>query len=185
MVPAARKILDLNKPIEADLFSRPLDLLYAEHYRQRVICNTLDAACGELPVVLSRAELRSIVEYLTVDLPLHIADEEDSLFPLLESRCADAKGDLTRDAIELLRGEHGTDSKLIADIANHLRAMARGQKVIMSDAAQVRIRAAAEAQRRHLAWENCVLLPIAKQWLTATDLVHLGRAMAERRGIAL
>ena len=42
-----------------------------------------------------------------------------------------------------------------------------------------------QTQRRHLSWENRTVLPVAHRRLTAADLAGLGRAMAERRGVAL
>ena len=42
----------------------------------------------------------------------------------------------------------------------------------------------AETWRLYLAWENQVLLPLAREWLSAVDLAELGRAMAARRGAA-
>jgi hypothetical protein len=45
--------------------------------------------------------------------------------------------------------------------------------------------AMSEFQRRHIAWENGVLLPLAKRRLTAGDIADLGRAMAGRRGVTL
>jgi hemerythrin-like domain-containing protein len=183
MVSPGRKKAELAASIDAALFREPLDLLYAEHYRQRIICNTLDAACGKRPVALSRAELRSIVEYLTIDLPLHIADEEEALFPLLEARCTEE--DSAGDVIELLRAEHAADQALMAEAVAPLRAMAGGRTAVIADTARAHIRAMAEAQRRHLAWENSVVLPLAKRRLTDSDLVDLGRAMAQRRGITV
>ena len=46
------------------------------------------------------------------------------------------------------------------------------------------LRTFAEAQRRHIAWENSLVLPLARKRLTAKDLETMGRNMAARRGIA-
>ena len=40
----------------------------------------------------------------------------------------------------------------------------------------------ATLQRRHLAWENGTILPLARQRLSAEDKAELGRRMTARRG---
>ena len=39
-------------------------------------------------------------------------------------------------------------------------------------------------QRRHLAWENGTILPLARKRLNKHDLAELGRKMAARRGLS-
>jgi hemerythrin-like domain-containing protein len=46
------------------------------------------------------------------------------------------------------------------------------------------VREFSETQRRHVTWEDRVLLPLARQRLTPEDLAEIGRSMAARRGIA-
>lgn len=48
----------------------------------------------------------------------------------------------------------------------------------------VNVRTLVEAQRRHLAWENGVVLPLAQKRLESGDLEEMGRNMAARRGMA-
>jgi hemerythrin-like domain-containing protein len=38
-----------------------------------------------------------------------------------------------------------------------------------------------ETQRQHVTWEERVMLPLARQRLTAEDLAKIGRNMAARR----
>jgi hypothetical protein len=38
-----------------------------------------------------------------------------------------------------------------------------------------------ESYRRHIAWENTIVLPLARARLTGEDLDKLGRAMAGHR----
>jgi hypothetical protein len=40
----------------------------------------------------------------------------------------------------------------------------------------------AETQRRHLAWENALVIPRARHILQPPDLAKLARSMAKRRG---
>ncbi|MBT6984731.1 MAG: hypothetical protein HN956_10320 [Rhodospirillaceae bacterium] len=38
-------------------------------------------------------------------------------------------------------------------------------------------------QRRHIIWENNIVLPLARRYLEAKDMESIGRGMAARRSI--
>jgi hemerythrin-like domain-containing protein len=164
-------------------FRDPLGFIYAEHYRNRIICNTLDAAGPGWPPKLSNQELQGIVEFYTVDRPLHVADEEEMLFPLLRKRCKPS--DNLPEILALLEAEHHSDASLINSVIEGLKAMIASGVVADQQLFAAKCRAMSDFQRRHLAWENSVVMPLAKRRLTAGDIAKLGRAMAQRRGINL
>ena len=64
-----------------------------------------------------------------------------------------------------------------------MEVIAKGAKLANPVRMLFNARAFAEAQRRHIAWENNVLLPLARKRLTEADLKELGRNMAAMRGI--
>jgi len=132
---------------------------------------------------LSTQELEAIIDFYTVDRPLHVADEEELLFPLLRMRCKAA--DNLPEILALLEAEHRSDQPLIDAVIDGLSSMIKRGAVADPDLFATRCRAMADFQRRHLAWENSVVMPLAKRRLTASDLVDLGRAMAARRGVTL
>ena len=66
-------------------FRTPLDVLAAEHTRQITICDMLDRWVRG-PRRTDPAELKAVHDYLVLDLPLHIEDEDGDLFPLLKRR---------------------------------------------------------------------------------------------------
>ena len=173
----------LHSEIEAipeNLFREPIDYLFADHFRQRVVCKFLDEIAFD-PIAAESARLGAIVlAYLEQELPHHIADEEQDLFPRLHSRCSPA--DKGERILDMLSAEHRRDSDLCAVVLEGLRAVAEGHEP-HNCAAFVRAAAAfAETQRRHLAWEDEVVLPLARERLTNEDLADMGRSMAERRG---
>ena len=169
--------------IPENLLREPIDYLSADHFRQKVVCKLLDDIAFD-PAGPEAVRLATIVlAYVEQELPKHIADEEEDLFPLLQQRClaADNAGRL----LSVLSEEHRQDSALCEEAREGLRALADGQEPSRG-AAFVRAAAAfAETQRRHLAWEDDVLLPLARARLTAADLRQMGRAMARRRGVNL
>lgn len=183
MVPAKRVKPSDEETVETDLFEDPLGLIYAEHYRCRVVCNTLDEIVNRFPALPNAEELQSLLTFFETDLSHHVADEEQTLFPMLSARCEDTDN---WDSIgSLLLEEHSADKQLVDQVLVGLRALAEGQPLINSEAFVAAARAMSESQRRHLAWENSVVLPLARKRLTGADLVDLGRAMAERRGQSL
>ena len=183
MVPAKRVKPSDGETVERDLFEDPIGLIYAEHYRCRVVCNTLDEIVGRFPVLPGADELRSLLTFFETDLSNHVADEEQTLFPMLVERCED--NDNWESIGGLLLEEHNADKQLVDQVLIGLRALASGQPLINAEAFVAAARAMSESQRRHLAWENSVVLPLARKRLTPADLVDLGRAMAERRGQSL
>ncbi len=175
------KLFDLTEPILAGLFRQPLEFLLSEHYRQRVICNTLEMSPFDPRNALSKDEKKLIINHLSIDFPLHLADEELSLFPLLEKRCPPA--DNFVEILDQLMKEHEVDRRLIANVIGFLKAALADEEFVDFGPYRESTAAMTEAQRRHLAWENSVILPLAKRRLKPTDLADLGRAMARRRGI--
>jgi len=180
---ARHPLADLRPADPKERFRDPLGFIYAEHYRNRIICNTLDAARPAWRPNLSKQELEAIVEFYTVDRPLHVADEEELLFPILRTRCK--RSDNLPEILALLEAEHRADQPLIDSVMKGLRVLISSEKLADPKLFAERCRAMADFQRRHLAWENSVVMPLAKRRLAPSDIVDLGRAMAKRRGITL
>lgn len=173
------------EPIPENLFREPIEYIFADHYRQRVMLN----AFGEFlnhgyfrrqHDDAERAELTAIVSYLDNDFPLHIADEDDGLFAVLRERC---QGDASCKAIlRQLADEHADEAAGVAGLADGLRLVLAGRPVANSMQFMQRALRFVETQRRHLLWENNVVLPLARERLDAADLERIGRTMAARRG---
>lgn len=177
------RLIEEIEAIPENLLREPLDYISSDHFRQRTICKFLDDIAFD-PTRSEVAHLAAIVlTYLEQDLPHHIADEEQNLFPRLRERCLDS--DKVDRLLAVLSEEHAKDDHLCTEILVGLRALSNGQNTRV-DAGFVRAAAAfAETQRRHLAWEDEVLLPLARQRLTAEDLRDMGRSLAARRGVHL
>lgn len=177
------KIVTLIEPISAKLFHQPLEFLLVEHYRQRIICNTLETSPFDPRNALSKDEMKAIVDNLSVDFPLHLDDEELSLFPLLQKRCLPA--DNIAEILDQLIKEHEVDRPLVARVIDFLNAALADDEIVDFSPYRESTAAMTEAHRRHLSWENSVVLPLAKRRLEPADLADLGTAMAQRRGIKI
>lgn len=169
------------EPISPDLMATPLDFFFAEHFRHRQLCGLIDHL--STATFFDPGPIAEVVDFLRFEAPIHIIDEEEDLFPLLRRRC------LAEDEVEgvlgVLSAEHKADGVLGKVVRTYLEcclatraapgATLEGRRDLAAFATQ---------ERRHLALENAVVLPIARQRLTAEDLAGLARRLAARRGMA-
>jgi hemerythrin-like domain-containing protein len=172
----------LIEPIDPALLREPLEFMLADHYRQRAVLTLLDTLSrGRANSDVRRRVAQAVLAFLRVDLAHHVADEQSDLFPLLRRRLE--PGSPLVGVIDQLQAEHAADADTIVRLGAMLGEMAAHPAA----QADVRFRVAAgafvHAQRRHLAWENAVVMPMLRAHLTSSDLRELGRRMAARRGI--
>lgn len=174
--------LDLaDSPPEAGDFLEPIEFILNEHYRQRRLCDRLDELTADMETspVAQRAD--ALQTFLTEDLRLHLEDEERDFFPLLRKRCKDE--DEVGEILDMLSQEHELDRDLVGFLLDDLKILASGQQLVNPIRFLVNVREFTETQRRHLAWENAMVLPLARRRLNPGDLAELGRSMATRRGL--
>ena len=162
-----------------ETFSEPLDALLAEHFRQRAMCDLLDRLAENLSGPRSSELARTILTYLREQLPLHILDEERDLFQMLRDRTLAAEA--IEEAFAQLRREHAEDERVASLVMSGLEQLAAGKQPDDEAEFANAARAFAEAQRRHVAFENSSILPLARTRLTRKDLAKLARRMAARR----
>ncbi len=162
-------------------FNRPLSVIEADHASQLAVCRVLDRLLHNPRHGADAQELVAVRDYLRLQLPLHIADEEEDLFPLLRQQ-APADDDL-KQILAQLHTEHDTDRRLNDHLCSDIDCLITGHA--LADPAQFLKNAFAfsEMQRRHLAWENAVIVTRARKSLRKADQAELGRRMAKRRGI--
>lgn len=175
-------------PASPALLSAPLDFFSAEHTRQRQLCGVLDrlATADSLDPAL----IEPVLDYLRHDLPLHVRDEEEGLFPLMRRRCRPE--DEIEPVLTKLSAEHVAHCGLARRVVRGLeRALAEGRSLDSYRGLRKALCDYARGDRRHLALENAVVLPLARRRLRVRDLEVLSagmadrrRAMAERRGEA-
>ncbi len=181
--PGARRPPPAFEPLDLRLLARPLEFIIGEHYRLRAALTQLDwLSCGNIGE--GRRKLaNALLRYFTEDYPLHVGDEETDFFPLLRQRCAD---DATFIAsLGTLAAEHREDVVRLSAVVAGLRQLAEaGQRDEVQEDFAARARAHTEALRRHIAWENAVLMPVARRRLQASDLRRLTHRFAARRGVS-
>lgn len=169
--------------IDPTLLREPIEFLFAEHYRQRAVLNHLDWLGREGPGEAQAKVARMILEFLRIDLAHHVADEEQDLFPLMRRHCV--PDDRIDTVFQILVAEHKADEELMRGVLDGLAAIASGAGQKPGRGFRPAVRAFVETQRRHLAWENALILPLARKRLGADDLRKLGEGMAARRGLSV
>ena len=162
--------------------SQPLDYLVAEHDCLRSLCGILEHLADADDMDL--ADVDAALAYLRNDWPLHLADESEDLFPLLLRRCKPA--DEVKPLVAQLDAEHGTQVRLGRRVISGLAARVASRR---PGGAPPGLRSLltrfAQRERRHLAVETGILIPIARARLRAADRSRLTQHMAKRRAIPL
>jgi len=168
----------LFSPNDPAAYASPIDFIWAEHDRQLAICDLIERLARNPRHCTAAAAVAAVRDHLVRDLALHVADEEEDLFPLLRRRCP--KSDGVDEIFALLQQEHEVDLALHRSLVGDLDALIAGYA--FADPARFMMNAFAyiQAQRRHIAWENVVILPRARRHLTADDRAMLAQAIAKR-----
>ena len=164
-------------PTVPQVLRNPLDFVQEDHMRKRNICTALDdlARAGD-----ANADLADRVsEFLSQELPLHMADEEEDLFPLLRRRCT-AEDEVDR-VLRRLDTEHRHFGASIPMVLTLLARISDGAELSGDDCAL--LTNYANQARRHLILENAIVLPLARVRLTDDDLDTLRLRMMQRRGL--
>ncbi|MGF1593706.1 MAG: hemerythrin domain-containing protein [Kiloniellaceae bacterium] len=175
---AAGKPRTRIEPTEPALLRDPLNFFFAEHFRQRTLCNLIEEMTHA--EILDEETVSGVLEFLRHDMELHVQDEEQSLFPLMRCRCPPE--DEIERVLSALSAEHAGDRHLAELMISGLEAvLAEGRPVGSETGLREAMVDFARNERRHLALENSVLLPLARLRLTAKDLAEMSASMIERR----
>jgi hemerythrin-like domain-containing protein len=169
---------------ERTVFARnPLDMIAHAHGMQMQLCDALERIADGLPDDVDRRLCAQAASSLTYDLPLHHHDEETGLFPLLRKRAL--AEDQVDEILSRLAAEHVTDTDFAGEIVESLEILGRGEKVRNPDMVGYMLRGFFERYRRHVHWENTLVIPLARLRLTDEDLESLSQLMERNRGDTL
>jgi hemerythrin-like domain-containing protein len=157
----------------------PLDLIEAEHARLMTMAEHVLELAEKRDIEAVAADADMLLDYLTGELPRHARNEDDDLAFLLRARCAPK--DHVEPVLSELSQEHAVDAFLGRHAALDLRVLATGRDLDSPARLFDTLRKLAEDQRRHLLWENEVVLPLARRRLLPEDLEKLSQGMATRR----
>lgn len=157
----------------------PVEFIHADHLRNAEIRACLDRIAAEGGAAADTAI--DLIGFLREALELHIADETEDLFPMLRRRCA-PEDDIPR-AIARLETEHRQIRSGIPEIIAILRNCAERPDVALSPMDCATLRDYAALARKHLVFENAIVMPFARLRLTQHDRESLRLRMLQRRGL--
>ncbi len=149
----------------------PIGLISEEHALQRELCDLLEALADGLPHSFDKALAVIAVSILEGSVPRHMRLEDEALFPVLRTRVA--TDDPLHAALACLEDEHERDGATLVELTDALKTAASESSVKNADMLGYMLRGYFDGQRRHIAWEDRVILPVARQVLTADDLATL------------
>jgi hemerythrin-like domain-containing protein len=149
----------------------PIGIVAEEHALQRELCDVLEALADDLPKPPDPALVLISLDLLEQSLPSHIRFEEDAFFPLLRARLSQT--DVLLHVLNCLGDEHDRELGAIAEVADALRSVLESGVSGRAEMLGYLLRGFFEGQRRHMAWEDKVVLPVARVVLSTDDLAWL------------
>ncbi len=176
-----------EKPAE-NVLSNPLGLLYNCHRRVEyfigVLLSVSEAAEGGVLNDGQQHALKSALRYFREAGPKHTEDEEDSLFPRMQ-QIQNPKIEAVLDKIEMLKQGH-RDAE---DDHQRIDQWVQGwldQGILSAETLQtllVCLKRLSVFYQAHIQIEETEIFPLAEKWLNVSEIEHIGREMAVRRGL--
>jgi iron-sulfur cluster repair protein YtfE (RIC family) len=158
----------------------PLEQFAQTHHAHRETLAAIEAMAqpGAAP---DSVEAGHLANEISETLRLHLRDEGEDLFPLLRLRAGADRS--LEDILARLSAEHVRIAALSEAVTATLRRLAR-RGAAPSAAERVAMRDYVAAKRRHMSFENAIVLPVARLWLTREDREDLAARIAARHGAA-
>ena len=128
----------------------------------------------------ARTTAINVTRYFDTSATDHHADEEVDLFPALLESMAGSDAVCLREMIEELKADHRVLEAIWSRLRGTLIRIAAGEPLLLTGD---HVEALIGLYERHIEREENELLPMAARLLSDDDLVRVGRAMRERRGI--
>lgn len=159
-----------------------VDMLLACHDRIRnftgIAVRLADAEGAGADAISNAAE--AVHRYYSLALPLHEADENESVYPRLARRLTDAK---ERASLQSMVDQHGPIDAVVArllpvwtDIKDHPERLAAHGAAMRAGAQQLQ-----DLWTEHLALEEKIVFPLIRDRLTPEDLRDIHLEMKQRR----
>jgi hemerythrin-like domain-containing protein len=156
----------------------PLDIIAREHALQLELSKSLEFIADGLPAQVDRRLVREVTAILSRGLSAHFEMEERLLFPLLRQRANDDAALVA--ALDQLAMEHARDDDISAELVDELTVLAEQGRARNAEMLGYMLRGYFESQRRHIEWENAVVLPAARRLLTDQDRQQLAGRLKRR-----
>jgi pyridoxamine 5'-phosphate oxidase len=121
-----------------------------------------------------------VVRYFDTEGQQHHRDEDEDLFPLLRALTAERGRADVAAVMEELEREHASMDRQWSRLREGLAGLAEGQGGVLDSDEVMRF---AWLYRRHMKYEAAVVIPFAREALSAEQRAGFASRMAERRGL--
>ncbi len=157
----------------------PIDYLRAHHRLQLSLCNLLECLSSSLHHCRAAEFAEMAVRYLEDALPMHHEDEARDLREALELQ----PGFEPEDSLlfDLVEEGHWRDRELADPVLDGLTLLASGSFPTAPSRFVLALLQFAESLRRHVMWEERVIIPLAAERLSPQARAGLLACMLARR----
>jgi pyridoxamine 5'-phosphate oxidase len=171
-------------PDTAPGFDQPIAVLKHCHDRIRKQLATMQ----KLPEHLARhgadeqarQAAQAVLKYFDKAAPLHHADEEENLVPMLQAVAQGEDAATLADLVPGILHDHDDMDAMWQGLHEELSVIAGGAAATLSAAVVQRF---CERYTSHMEREETFIAPMAKRLFSAAQMAQLGEAMQVRRGI--
>jgi pyridoxamine 5'-phosphate oxidase len=171
-------------PDTAPGFDQPISVLKHCHDRIRKQLATMQ----KLPEHLARhgadeearQAAQAVIKYFDKAAPLHHADEEENLVPMLQAMAQGEDAATLAELVPVILHDHDQMDAMWQGLHEQLAAIADGSAASLSAQDVQRF---AERYTAHMESEEGRIAPMAKRLFSAAQMAQLGEAMQVRRGI--
>lgn len=157
--------------LDETLLRDPLAFLSAEHARQRALLGHLERLARQPSGPAQGPIARALAAWFACELPLHVADEEDSVYPRLGAEVAQRYRELARCVATAPEARAKLRAALAAIATGHLPEAGFAEAAL----------AFVAAYRHHLTIEEEEIMPLARRRLRGAVCSAIAREMAARR----
>jgi len=174
----------MNSPLPdaAPGFDRPIAVLKHCHDRIRKQLATLEKLLAHLPRFgaddQAQQAAAAVIKYFEQGAPLHHADEEENLIPMLRAVAQDDDAATLQALAPVILEQHHAMDVTWAQLREQLRAIAAGTAATLSEATT---RQFIDAYTAHMVREESTLAPMALRLFSSEQMQQLGDAMQARR----
>ena len=169
-------------PDAAPGFDRPIAVLKHCHDRIRKQLATLEKLLAHVPVAGADEQAQqaaaAVIKYFEQGAPLHHADEEENLIPMLRAVAQDDDAATLQALAPVILKQHQQMDATWAVLREQLEKIAAGTGTALSHTAAQQF---IQDYTAHMVREESTLAPMAMRLFTADQMAQLGAAMQARR----
>jgi pyridoxamine 5'-phosphate oxidase len=174
----------MNSPLPdaAPGFDRPIAVLKHCHDRIRKQLATLEKLLAHLPEAGADEQAQqaaaAVIKYFEQAAPLHHADEEENLIPMLRAVAQGADAETLQTLAPVILEQHHQMDATWLTLREQLAGIAAGNSTDLSEATAQQF---IHAYTAHMVREESTLAPMAMRLFSPEQMAQLGDAMQARR----